>query len=232
MPIALITPLLPQRVGAQAVEEGQGEQLQQGAKVQSQAPPPTVSIFFIGVPPPSPAKDKGNNDPLRFRFGVTLGPNLYFTQSGLGVGASLLLRMGLQFNQWVALYYQPQGMVGAVASATEESVEGALIAGLQNALIFETTLPFLQFGFGPSLDVLEVAAAYIQIRSDSVSGGAGTIGLTTLGLDTRLALVLGGIGPGYRGGFSINLHYHPTFFFFDDVSVFHQFLLAIGGEVY
>lgn len=96
-----------------------------------------------------------------------------------------------------------------------------MIAGLYNSVLAELTLPFVHIGAGPSADVLAVAGC----------GGSGCLSgdAVFFGIDTRLALVIGGVGRGSRGGLSIAAHVHPTFV---GDAVLTTITLGVGGELY
>lgn len=164
-----------------------------------------------------------DDDPIRFRFGVEVNGALFVSQSTFGAGAGLAFRFGAQFNQWFAIYYQPHGFAGAFIGGDDEvGSELGVIGGVFNAAMLELTLPFVQLGAGPSLDAFVIANCNVE---QCGSGGTPVY----FGLDGRLALVLGAIGRGARGGFSINAHVHPTFVGGD---VMLTATLGVGGELY
>lgn len=176
----------------------------------SAAPPPPDQ-------PPTRPLDVEEPDPVRLRFGIALDGDLLAADGLVGLGIGLTARLGVQLNQWFGLYYQPHGIVGGWLSESA----GGVIASLFNSVNAELTLPFFHIGAGPSLDVLAVAGCSAD---GCLSGDA-----VFFGIDTRLAVVIGAIGRGSRGGFSINAHLHPTFV--GDLVVLTA-TLGVGGEVY
>jgi len=192
-----------------------------GAPTGAAAPNAGTTVVVVqGAPATTRPVDP---DPVRVRFGVALGGELLVAPSSglVGLGIGLTFRLGVQFNQWFGLYYQPHGLVGGWATQGAAGV----IAALYNSMLFEVTLPFVHIGAGPSFDVLGVAGC------GDFGGAVGCLSddAAFFGLDGRFAIVLGAIGRGSRGGFSINAHAHPTFV---GSNVLLTFTLGLGGEVY
>jgi hypothetical protein len=167
----------------------------------------------------APKEKKADEDYAHFRFGLGLDGN-YLVASGLsGAAVGLQLRLGAQIDQWFAVYYQGHALVGGIVGG---STGGGLLGGGFNSIMAELTLPLLHIGAGPSVDVLGIAGC-------SATGGCDNETGVHFGIDGRVALVLGGHGPGRHGGFAINFNAHPTFV---DGTVLTTLSLGIGGEMY
>lgn len=194
--------------------------------VAGQASGPTGPAPVIMVQQTTTVEQRTDDDPARFRFGVEIGGEV-LVGPAVGAGIGLAFRTGVQFNQWVGLYYQPHGIVGGWVSLSETAGAAGVIAAWLNSLNVELTLPFVHLAAGPSVDVLAVAGC----GGDLASGTGGCLSGDTVffGIDSRLALVLGGIGRGTRGGFAINVHAHPTFV---GDTVLVTLTLGLGGELY
>jgi hypothetical protein len=169
----------------------------------------------------APSQPEEDADPIRIRFGGSFDFDVLVATTGtVGLGAGLTLRAGVQFNHLFALYYQPHGIAAGWVTA---GGEGAALA-LFNVAMLELTLPFVQIGVGPSWDVAHVEACNSTLTRCANGDGS------AFGLDMRVALVLGGVGRGRRGGFSINLNVHPTFIQGDEVIVTTS--IGFGGEMF
>jgi hypothetical protein len=213
--------------------------LAQEAEVKVSTTPPATAVVVApateSAPKKEEKKDEEDKDTAHFRFGMGLDADYIFTPktsslSGLqGFGAGLVLRLGAQINQWFAIYYQPHAIVGGTISETKTPIPGApslpnatLIGAVFNSALIEATLPILQIGAGPSVDVL-------GIKDYSLTANDPGSTKPYFGADGRVALVLGGHGPGSHGGFAINGNVHPTFW---NGTVLMTLSLGIGGEFY
>ena len=197
-------------------------------------------------PPPRPEdrtkaddKNKEGKDSTHFRFGMGLDADLIVapktsTAPGLqGFGAGLELRLGAQINSWFAIYYQPHAIVGGTIGETATPIPGVkapnatLIGAVFNSALLEATLPALHIGAGPSVDVLGIKGFALQIPGSPPADPGSTNAY--FGVDGRVAIVIGGHGPGSHVGFAINGNVHPTFW---NGGVLTTFSLGIGGELY
>jgi hypothetical protein len=171
--------------------------------------------------PPDKDKQQTNEDYTHFRFGLGLDGN-YLTSSGLsGAGVGLQIRLGAQINQWFAVYYQGHGLVGGLVGGSDSTGAGVLGAAFNSAMA-ELTLPLVHIGAGPSVD-------YVGIAGCSAASGCSPDTGVHFGLDGRVALVIGGHGPGRHGGFAVNFDAHPTFL---DGATLTTLSLGLGGEMY
>jgi hypothetical protein len=185
------------------------------------APPPpvqTTSIVIEASTPPLAAEPRVEDGArVRFSLGITGGGFFGDVVGGMG---GLYGQLGLQLNGTIAIYYQVHGMLGGFVSGGDTGSIGAL---LWNSVLFEVTLAnIVQLGIGPALDAMAGCAA-------SVEGAGCGSGFPFFGLDGRVALALGGTGPGTRGGFVIGFDVHPTFI---DGGVSIGMVGSIGGQVY
>lgn len=73
----------------------------------STAPATTVVVVAPATPPAAAPVEEPADDPVRFRFGISVGADLLAAPTTLGLAVDLTVRLGVQFNQWVGLYYQP-----------------------------------------------------------------------------------------------------------------------------
>jgi hypothetical protein len=188
---------------------------------ETQNPPNSGSTVEASKSPPDRDKQETNEDFTHFRFGLGLDGN-YLLASGVnGAGVGLQIRLGAQINQWFAVYYQGHGLVGGVVGGSESGNAGVLGAAFNSAMA-ELTLPFVHIGAGPSVD-------YVGIAGCSAASGCANDTGVHFGLDGRVALVIGGHGPGRHGGFAINFDAHPTFL---DGATLTTLSLGLGGEMY
>ncbi|MEM9195241.1 MAG: hypothetical protein AAGF12_39075 [Myxococcota bacterium] len=175
-----------------------------------------LSIGILGGVTTASAQDSGP----RVRFGFSFEGGGVVGAGGGGVGG-LGLRIGVQANDVLAIYYQNRMSLGAfVGESQGEETAGGMLADF-NTVMFELTLgDHFQIGAGPSLDF----GSFAFCDEETCEGVAGTF----FGLDTRVALVFGR-GPGSRGGFAISAHVHPMFL--GDVTAV-TVTGGLGGEWY
>jgi hypothetical protein len=169
------------------------------------------AVIVQTAPPPSYGP--------RFRFGMSLnGGGLIGDAEGGFAGLSL--RAGIQIIDELAIYYQAHGLFGAFVSQRES---GAVLATMWNQILFEADIGgVLMLGAGPSLDVFAGCA------STADGSGCGSGG-PFFGIDGRVALALGGSGPGARGAFVVSADFHPTIL---PNGVLMAFVLGLGGEIH
>lgn len=190
------------------------------------AAPPSASTTVVVQAPAAPAPaapatpaPEAHEDYARVRFHAALVGGGFFGDVVGGMGG-LSLGLGVQFNQWVGLFYQAHGMLGALIEGGQDAVLGAF---MYNSVIVDVTLGHVfQVGVGPSLDLLAGCAA-------GASGAGCGDGGPFFGLDARVALALGGHDVGTRGGFLIAADLHPTFY---PSGVSLALVLGVGGQVY
>lgn len=159
------------------------------------------------------------------------GPRLRFGASGVGggfVGAvhgavgGLALRVGVQFNDIVAIYVQGQGLLGMFLPEPLPSISRANGFVFHELMLDLTFFDMLQLGAGPSLDF--VWGCSVENRG-ALCAREGPF----FGGDFRLAVIFGGHGPHRRAGFVVSVDAHPTWF---DSDVATMLLLGLGGELY
>jgi hypothetical protein len=222
----------------------------QEAQVTVTGPTPAPAVAAPAAPPaaavvvaPAPSakveekkdekkKEEEPKDSAHFRFGMGLdGSFLYAAgQDGIeGAAAGLQLRLGAQINQWFAIYYQPHAIIGGTISQGPSVGAGlpglpkaTLIGAVFNSGLIEATLPVLHIGAGPSADILGIQGYAVQ----GETGGSTNV---YFGVDGRVAIVIGGHGPGSHVGFEIEGNVHPTFW---EGTVLTTFSVGIGGELY
>jgi hypothetical protein len=159
----------------------------------------------------------------RFRFGISgVGGAQVANGPDIGMGGAQL-RLGVQIGQMVGLYYMPTGLVGAITDRPGSS--GSVAGLLWNTLMFDLTIAdFVQIGGGPSMDWIWGCSSDIQAEVDCDTTDP------FFGMHGRLAFVIGGHGPGRRGGLTLSADVHPTFYDWDDPSV--AVLGGLGFELY
>lgn len=159
----------------------------------------------------------------RFRFGVSgVGGGHWAGGPDIGMGGAQL-RLGVQVGQILAFYYMPTGLVGSIV---DRPGSAGSVAGLMwNTAMAEVTLgDFLQIGGGPSMDFVWGCSRDFQSETDCDTTDP------FFGAHGRVALALGGHGPGRRGGVTISADVHPTFYRSDDPSI--AVLGGIGFDLY
>lgn len=160
----------------------------------------------------------------RIRFGISgLGGGQWAGGPDLGMGGAAL-RLGVQLGDWLALYYQPTGLIASIVD--RDPGRDSIAGQMWNTGMIEVTLfDMLQIGGGPSADFIWGCDESIQ---DEVACANSDV---AFGLDGRVALVFGGMGdPGSRQGFVIEARVHPTWYDEDDASI--AVLGGLGFEVY
>jgi hypothetical protein len=203
--------------------------LAQDEEVGVAAPPPATMPV---APPPPESSPRGEEkredekkDSAHFRFGMGLDGDFILAPrptSMQGLGAGLQLRLGVQINSWFATYYQPHVVLGGTIQGSGIETNATVIGAVFNSVLLEATLPVLHVGAGPSVDVLGV-------KGFSFSNGETGSTSASFGLDGRVAIVIGGHGPGRHAGFDIEANVHPTFW---NGIVLTTFSLGVGGEMY
>ena len=170
----------------------------------------------------SRADRKPPEDYTRLRFGMGVAGGGFVGDLNGGIGG-LYAQFGVQFNNVLALFYQSHGLVGAFAESSSYSEGGAVTALWWNTAMLELTLGgTFQVGAGPSLDLIAGCVATAAGSGCSDSG-------PYFGIDGRVAVAIGGKGPGTRGGVAIGADIHPTFFP-DGYTL--ALVATIGGQVY
>jgi hypothetical protein len=216
---------------AASIVLGSTAALAQDAEPGVASPPPVAEP----TPPPPPStgasprlEERGDGekrDSVHFRFGLGLDGNFMFAPNPtglLGLGPGLQLRLGAQINSWFATYYQAHAIVAGTIKGTGLATNATLIGAVFNSVLAEATLPVLHIGVGPSVDVLGV---------EGLSFANGQTGSVTpvFGIDGRVAIVIGGHGPGHHAGFDIEGNVHPSFW---NGIVLTTLTAGIGGEIY
>lgn len=184
----------------------------------------------------APASVKPPEDGMRLRFGLGAAGG-GFANSIQGVYGGLYLQLGVQFNSWFALYYQTQGLVGGYLA----ELSGKFAGFWYNEVLAEVTIAnFLQVGAGPSIDVIKGCEAGVRNVQMEVPGTGMSVEVPEpyqgcgkeaffWGGDARVAMALGGTGPGTRGGLVIGADGHISFFPTGNVI---GFFLTLGGQIY
>ncbi len=166
--------------------------------------------YMQQAPPERPAY-------LRFRFGASgVGGAVIASGPDIGMGGAQL-RFGINMGDMLAFYYQPTGLIGSFIDRPDGSES---IAGLMwNTAMAELTFAdMLQLGVGPSMDF--VWGCDNRFQNEIECDASNPI----FGIHGRVAVVLGGDGPGRRGGLTLSADVHPMFYEWDEVA-----LSVIGG---
>ena len=174
-------------------------------------------VLAVSASSPSPASAQFVDSPrLRFGIGGELGG---FAGAAHGALGGIALRLGVQFNELIAIYWQSQGLLGRFLPAPGDGLAGF---SFNTAMLDFTVGNIVQLGIGPSLDF--VWGCSEEHQNACSSSGA------YLGGDARIAVVLGGAGPGRRTGLALSLDIHPTWF--GDRYAAVAFLLGASYEMY
>lgn len=118
-----------------------------------------------GYPQQYPPQPPMPPDRLRFRFGSD-GAIGYFgafvgSSRDHGIGVAGALRLGVQFNNALAVYYQPQLYAG-FGFSTATATSSAMIA-LFNTIALDYQLgEFIHVGGGPSIDLVLAGNTYVS----------------------------------------------------------------------
>ncbi len=197
-------------------------------------PPPataTATVTATAAQPAPAAARPTVKDGVRLRGGFSVNGGVFLLPANpVGGAASLAGRIGVQFNHYLALYYQNTPIVGATVAHEQRS--GTVVAADYNSLLVNLTLfHMLDLGAGPSLDYVALAKGSISgsglASSPSVSTGTGVAG----GGHARVAFNIGGLsgeGP-RRSGFSIGVDAHPMFLATGSAL---SLTVGLGGEWY
>ncbi len=172
------------------------------------SPAAPAVVVVEGRPPADKVKDG-----VRLRAGISLNGGVFLLPANPAGGAvSIGVRLGVQFNHYLSLYYQNTPILGANAAHDMRSAT-VVVADYNSALLNLTLLHMLDIGAGPSLDYVGVAKGTLNIdglaSSANLSTGSGVAG----GGHARVAFNIGGLsgnGP-RRSGFAIGVDAHPMF---------------------
>jgi len=205
-------------------------------------PAPVVTPPAPGVTPPAPPPPAAGDavmppkpeekSEIRVRGGFSVNGGLVHTPDGNGPAFGLAARLGVQFNQFLGLYYQNTPLV------TFAPVRGAQSAGFHagfadyNTILASLTLlDVLEIAVGPSVDYAKYADCSAGVTGFTPSAGCESGSSVALGGHGRVAFNFGGLfsGEGRRSGFGIAADIHPLLL--SDVSAF-SFTLGLGGEWY
>jgi hypothetical protein len=163
-------------------------------------------------------------DGVRFRggFGIHGGLGLVSTTGGAAQGplAALSVRLGVQFNHSLALFYQQ--MPQLFGMMTSGGVTAMFLD--YNALLLNVTLgDMFEIGVGPSFDYISMAA----LTGVGLTSGSGT----GFGVHGRTALIFGSRIPGVarRSGFTLGVDLHPVFF---EGGTLFMLTLGVGSDWY
>lgn len=189
-----------------------------------------VEVPPVHEPPEVVAADAPELIQPRVGFSV-LGGYTFDEPDGWMLGGSV--RLGMSFGGWFSVSYQPTALYAAL-DRPGSGEDGAF--ALWNTLLFELTpIEFLSIGFGPSVDVwvdCDRGVATNVEQAAALSGGK--VGCAeenaSFGLHGRVALNLGGHGPGSGGGVQVSFEAHPTWFGDDFTTV--ALLGGLGFEIF
>lgn len=157
------------------------------------------------------------DDRVRFTAEGQLGASL---GDELALASGTAISIGLQMNDIVAIYATHRLVVVA-----ELGDDGVTSAAALNAAVFEVTVfEHVQIGAGPSLDV---GIGGLCSPNALVCEGLSDL---RLGLETRIAVVLGERTRARRRGLSIALTVHPTWVARD--ATVTTIVLGVGHALY
>lgn len=128
---------------------------------------------------------------------------------GLGLGASATIGIGLQVNDIVAGYAQHRALFGERFDGSR----GAFVHSYNSFLLDLTLFESVQIGAGPSIDLGIGSLCAIDANPEAAASGARECAAPSgphVGLDVRLALMLGSRTHARRRGPVIAAHLHPT----------------------
>ncbi len=130
----------------------------------------------------------------RVRFGADLGLSAGTTGYDLGMAVLGHVRIGLQYDDTWALYYQGGALIGGGATPFGTSGPRGLFLHTSSALAEVTFGDLFQVGVGPTF---AAGAQGIPGQGEATVVGGGFSG--------RIAFTFGGDGVGTRQGFSIGV---------------------------
>lgn len=165
--------------------------------------------------------------PIRFRRGFNIGGGVTLGGSLSGVGGAAA-RFGVQITDMFSAYYQVTALVGGYGRGSASGgVSVGIFAGAYSSFMAGTTFfDFIDVGFGPSVDVLDILSASAGPGTAGAGIGAGVF----FGLDTRVAFAIPSHKPdGGRSGFCITFDAHPTFVGGGTITAM---TVGLGGEWY
>lgn len=189
--------------------------------------PPAADAPAASSATPAPAEGGMLKLPIRFRRGFNIGGGVTLGGSLSGVGGAAA-RFGVQITDMFSAYYQVTALVGGYGRSTSAGgVSVGIFAGAYSSFMAGTTFfDFIDVGFGPSVDVLDILSASAGPGTAGAGIGAGVF----FGLDARVALAIPSHKPdGGRSGFCITFDAHPTFVGGGTITAM---TVGLGGEWY
>lgn len=181
------------------------------------------------VPQPQPQPAYVSPPLFRFRFGVDGGLGAFWNGFRAGPAAEASLRLGMQIDDLLGVYYQ-----GRLFGAVTESADTGFGTALQGVTVISngagvdfTFVDVIQLGGGLSVDYLVSDAC----------GGGGTFCVVFNegfypGLDLRAVGLFSIITPNDRHGISLGAHYHATWVPDGRSGVNSSFTINLGWELY
>jgi hypothetical protein len=149
---------------------------------------------------------------MRLRGGFSVNGGLVHTPDGSGPAFGLAGRLGVQFNQYLGLYYQNTPLVTFAPSHGAQSVSfHAGFADYNTILASLTLLDMFEFAVGPSVDYAKYADCSAGVSGFTPTSGCQSGSSLALGGHGRVSFDFGGLfsGKGRRSGFLINADIHP-----------------------
>jgi hypothetical protein len=193
------------------------------------APAPPAAAPAPEAAPPAPAPASATDAPVvvvegpparevvkdgvRLRAGFSLNGGFFLLPANpAGGAASVGVRIGVQFNHYISIYYQNTPILGANMAHDMRSATVA-VADYNSALLNLTLFHALEIGAGPSLDYIALAKGTINVAGLGSSASLSTGSGVAAGGHARVAFIIGGLsgnGP-RRSGFTIGVDAHPMF---------------------
>jgi len=184
---------------------------------------PTLAVLLLGLIGMSAAPTLVSADGARLRLGVEAGAG-FFPKEDFGVSVPVYPHVGVQFNDFAALYVIPGLTINGLTARAEEPFRDTHMQFNGIGLFDVTIASGLQIGVGGGVDVGKFSGCF-----DGSDQGCRIEKDTRGAIHGRLALTPGFRLGRSRFGFPIAAHYHASFI---DKSPVHQLLFTLGIQLF
>lgn len=174
-----------------------------------------LAVIFIGL---LTSPMLASADGARLRLGVEAGAG-FFPKEDFGVSVPVYPHIGVQFNDFAALYVIPGLTVNGLTARAEEPFRDTHMQFNGIGLFDITIASGLQIGVGGGVDVGNFSGCFDGDQSCRIEKD------TRGAVHGRLALTPGFRLGKSRFGFPIAAHYHASFI---EKSPVHQLLFTLG----